>query len=209
MTCSAFNVGGQSDCFDMAFWHLSHLGFQGAVRSVPFYTWKVIWIVKKNKVSFCTNTDQSYCVHKREPNALPWRCFFAKHASMIPCRPPFSNHFCWDFCTGWGRISCLITAKSKPSVFVLKSNIMRRHLCQVDHGLVPLEYLLQIHVNRSSFSGRWLSNATIGEKHWLSFLILKIEKKQNEEQKNSKSTWQTDLMNVCFYEGGLCCGIRF
>ena len=71
MTCSAFNVGGQSDCFDMAFWQLSHLGFQGAVRNVPFYTWKVIWIVKK--VRFCTNTDQSYCVHKREPNALPWR----------------------------------------------------------------------------------------------------------------------------------------
>ena len=47
MTCSAFNVGGQSDCFDMAFWQLSHLGFQGAVRNVPFYTWKVIWIVKK------------------------------------------------------------------------------------------------------------------------------------------------------------------
>ena len=112
------------------------------------------------------------------------RYFFAKHASMIPCQPPFSNHFCWDFCTGWGRISCLIIAKSKPSVFVLKSNIMRRHLCQVDHGLVPLEYLLQIHVNRSSFSGRWLSNATISEKHWLSFLILKIEKTEwrTEEQ---------------------------
>ena len=79
MTCSAFNVGGQSDCFDMAFWQLSHLGFQGAVRNVPFYTWKVIWIVKK--VRFCTNTDQSYCVHKREPNALPWRA--AKDVSLL------------------------------------------------------------------------------------------------------------------------------
>ena len=62
--------------------------------------------------------------------------------------------------------------------------MMRRHLCQVDHGLVPLEYLLQIHVDRSSFSGRWLSNATTSMKN-TDFELCNPQnrrKKQNDEQ---------------------------
>ena len=121
------------------------------------HTWKVIWIVNNNEVSFCTNTDHIVSTEEK----IKW-C--AAKDVLLPFFPIISVEI---FVQAVDEYHVWSQPNQNHSSFVLKSNMMRRHLCQVDHGLVPLEYLLQIHVNRSSFSGRWLSNATISEEHWL------------------------------------------
>ena len=59
-----------------------------------------------------------------------------------------------------------------------KVEMRSKDWCHVDHGLVALEYLLEIHGNRSSYSGRtgsWLSNPTISEQQWHLTFLSKLE----------------------------------